>query len=87
MLISQKNVITRKDHQCWGCGNLYPKGTEMEANTSTDCGKIFTVYFCDKCVDFLETIPMIDMPETWGFGEVALEPGYEDFIKNNKVKV
>lgn len=86
MFISQKKVITNKPHKCWGCAKEYPAGTEMECNTSTDMGKIFSVYFCPTCVEFLETIPMVDMPEEWAFGELKEWYGYNEYAVKQEIK-
>ena len=44
-----KRVRTRKPHDCWGCASRFPAGSELDAVTSADGGKIFTTYWCDVC--------------------------------------
>ena len=46
---NMRRVKTRKAHRCWGCARMFPAGTKMDTVTSTDCGKIFTGYWCDVC--------------------------------------
>ncbi len=65
--ISSKRVKTRKEHYCFGCGKVFPKGTEMESHTDADGGSIYTTYLCDKCIEYLERNKDID---EFCFGEL-----------------
>jgi len=55
--IKQADIITRKDHHCWGCTFLFHKGTFMYTIISTDMGKIFTTYYCPKCQAYMNDHP------------------------------
>ena len=55
-IIGQKVVKTRKPHNCWGCTKELPIGDKVEVVTSVDGGNIMTVYWCDKCQDYLDTL-------------------------------
>lgn len=48
--ISDKLVKIRKPHNCWGCTELFPIGTNMVCVTSRDMGDIQSGYWCDKCL-------------------------------------
>ena len=47
--LSEKHVTTRKPHQCWGCTQMFPAGTEMDRVTSAEDREISTVYWCGHC--------------------------------------
>lgn len=48
-VLNDKKVVTRKPHECIGCGEIFPKGTRMNLQTSVqDCG-ICSVYTCLDC--------------------------------------
>lgn len=55
--VKDMGVITRKDHHCWGCTTLFHKGTFMTAVVSVDMGKIGTVYYCPKCMAYMDNHP------------------------------
>lgn len=40
---------TRKPHRCWGCAELFPKGSTLSFSVSTDMGSVMTAYWCDEC--------------------------------------
>ena len=51
--LSSKHVVTRKEHECWGCGILYPKKTEMHVINAVDDDKQFmTTYWCKVCQEY-----------------------------------
>lgn len=52
-IVAEKKVKTRKSHNCWGCTDEYPAGSEMKAVTCTDGGKIETIYWCNTCDSYL----------------------------------
>jgi hypothetical protein len=41
-------VITRKDHNCHGCGQVIPKGMPTYSYTNVQDG-IYTLYMCTEC--------------------------------------
>ena len=47
--LTNKLVITRKPHTCWGCAIQYPKGTKMQYLTQAEGGTILTSYWCKTC--------------------------------------
>lgn len=53
--IREKEVITRKEHKCWGCCKKFPAKTKMFLNTSiTENNEILSCYFCEDCKKYIE---------------------------------
>lgn len=53
-IISDKVVITRKNHRCSACGRLFEKGTEMRTQINTSDG-IQAWRECPTCAELLNT--------------------------------
>jgi len=56
-VIREKIVTARKEHVCFGCSEIIPKGAKgMNRQTcravSSD-KRIYSLYFCDACNDYL----------------------------------
>ena len=47
-IITQKEVITRKEQKCFGCARKFPRNTKMLRETVKD-DIIFTAYLCPTC--------------------------------------
>lgn len=47
-IISQKEVITRKEHKCFGCKRTFPRNIKMLRSCVKD-DIVFTVYLCPTC--------------------------------------
>ncbi len=47
-IITQKEVITRKEQKCFGCARKFPRNTKMLRETVKD-DIIFTSYLCPTC--------------------------------------
>ena len=47
-IITSKEVITRKEHKCFGCARKFPRNTKMLRETVKD-DEIFTAYLCSTC--------------------------------------
>jgi hypothetical protein len=54
--LSEKKIKTRKEHTCWGCVKTIPIGSNITAEVGTDGGKIATVYWCNTCLKFLDSL-------------------------------
>lgn len=52
-ILSSKDVVTRKPHNCFGCNNTYPSKTIMSRQAVIDCGTVFTSYLCDTCQEVI----------------------------------
>lgn len=76
--ISSKQVKTRAPHKCWGCGKSLPCGAKVERQTEADGGKIWSVYWCDDCMDYITSMPDRSNADEVGFGELMFD---EEYIK------
>lgn len=47
-IITQKEVITRKEQKCFGCVRKFPRNTKMLRSSIKD-DIIFTAYLCPTC--------------------------------------
>ena len=47
-IITQKEVITRKEQKCFGCVRTFPRNTKMLRETVKD-DIVFTAYLCPTC--------------------------------------
>ena len=47
-ILSHKEVITRRDHICFGCRRKFPRNTKMVRESVKD-DVVFTVYLCPTC--------------------------------------
>lgn len=47
-IISQKEVITRKEQKCFGCARKFPRNTKMLREAVKD-DIVFTAYICQTC--------------------------------------
>ena len=63
-------VKIRKPHKCWGCRHEFPKGEILETVTSSDCGKISTVYWCRICSSIMDEMDPQDVQDGFSFGEI-----------------
>ncbi len=80
-VLSSKKVKTRKEHRCWGCMRKFPAGVEMQATTCADQGTVSTAYWCDDCSEFLDTLPMWEKEDGFGYGDLLNYEEYRDKIK------
>ena len=73
-ILSQKIVKTRKEHQCWGCIEKIPVGTECDRTVTVDMGKAFSSYLCQNCMDYCnEHLDMRDYEDGLDMGFVNIE--------------
>lgn len=47
-IISQKEVVTRKEQKCFGCSRKFPSRTKMLRSCVKD-DIVFTAYLCPTC--------------------------------------
>ncbi len=80
--ISIKKVVTRKEHRCWGCGDTFPKGSNLEYTTYVDGGRISSAYWCDTCLKFLDETDFWDEQDEIDIGDLKLDSRYEPFVKS-----
>lgn len=72
------SVTTRKPHHCWGCTKEYPAKTKMRVITNTDGGCIFTSYWCQTCMDFIETLEPYQKEDGFDYGDLL---NFEEYPK------
>ena len=72
-VIRDGRLKTRKDHECHGCRETIPKGTECYSQTCVDDG-IYTIYVCDACKEYCG-----DCQECF-----EMEEAYEGYVKECK---
>lgn len=75
-LFEQREVITRKPHNCWGCTEIIPIKTKVMCVTSVDAGEFVTSYWCDICDKFLRTLDYFDCENGFVYGELKFIEGY-----------
>ena len=75
-IVSEKKVKTRVPHKCWGCTKDIPIGTLTQRVTSIDGSSMATVYWCDICQDFMDTLDSYDMQDGFAYGELSQDERY-----------
>jgi len=78
-IIRQADIITRKDHKCWGCTFLFPKGSFMFTLISVDMGKISTCYYCPKCSSYMNDHPY-DFEDGIEYGDLLNDEEYKKLL-------
>lgn len=43
----------RKPHRCFGCGKVYPPGTQMANAAYADDGSVDSCYWCETCEEYM----------------------------------
>jgi|SRR6478672_113203 len=66
--LSEKTVVTRKPHDCWGCGESFPPGSKLRYIFSIWQDEPCSIYYCDLC-DHLTDID--DCDEGYFEGDLA----------------
>lgn len=49
-----KEVVIRKDRNCFGCSRTFPKGTVMESQVIRNGKQLYTIHLCETCQDLVE---------------------------------
>ena len=44
---------TRKSHQCFGCGKVYPPDSTIVSSAYADGGTVFSAYWCETCQEYM----------------------------------
>lgn len=75
-------VKTRKEHKCHGCGEVIPIGTTIRSQTNVFDGEVYTLYMCDKCLNWCKGKNCKSCIESEDAG-----PGYiKECMRQNEVK-
>lgn len=80
-IIAQKDVKTRKEHNCFGCAREMPKGTIMRTVTGVYGGTISKSYWCSTCQEYWSI--HMEYGDTIMYGELKSEDaeGWENVRK------
>ena len=56
-VFGNKKVCTRKEHECFGCGRVFPAKTIMERQATHDeDNKIYSLYLCPTCSEIVSAM-------------------------------
>jgi hypothetical protein len=80
-IVSCKIVKIAKSHNCWGCKNKFPVGSEMEAVKQSNDGRMSTAYWCGTCSDFLMSLPSWERGTEWDYGDLLEYENYPKAVK------
>jgi hypothetical protein len=50
-------ITTRKNHNCFCCGRLFPKGSRMKSQVNADSYQINNIWTCLTCEDLISKYP------------------------------
>ncbi len=53
-ILRSKIVVTRKEHQCFGCNNIFPLGSRMHYTVSVESRDFLSAYWCLVCVAVMD---------------------------------
>lgn len=67
-VLTNKIVTIRKEQQCWGCTESFPKGTRLRYSKHVDGGVFQSAYWCRVC-DATYDDDMDPYGDGIGFGE------------------
>ena len=80
--LKNKEVKTKKSHQCWGCGYTFGAGRIMHYSVCIDEYKDFSAtYYCEICEAYL-TKNYSNFEDGIGKGELRGEEDYNEFKKD-----
>ncbi len=51
---------TRKDHQCFGCCEVIPAGSEVNVQNLSDSGQAYSLYLHPACAEIIREIESSD---------------------------
>ena len=75
-VIGMKYVTVRVKHECWGCMDFIPRGTTVNRVTGVWDGRISSVYWCDTCQTFMDTLDHYDLENGFEYGALSEMPDY-----------
>ncbi len=70
-ILVSKDVITKKEHNCWGCGRKFPKGSKLTFVKGVDSGEFASAYWCQTCNEYWNRNMSYD--DEIGYGELKSE--------------
>ena len=84
-ILESKDVITKKEHNCFGCGRKFSKGSKLNFTKSVDGGEFSSAYWCKTCQEYWER--NMKYCDEIGYGELKSEDfeGWEIIRKEIEV--
>lgn len=84
--LRQKEIITRKDDNCWGCKKFLPKGTEVVLAVSKYNKEFINAKWCQECLLKMADIPFELYPvDGIAYGEfITIEKQFRKQSKQRK---
>lgn len=63
-ILRWENRITRKPHKCFGCGKVYPPGSQMAYGAYKTAGpSVYGVYWCKICEEYMSRYFVADVDD------------------------
>lgn len=84
-IISSRTVITRKPHQCHGCGSRFEAKTIMTYVANNNDGDFFDAYWCLPCYAFYKTLTYEDIGDGLYVGDLRNYSKYKSFSEEHKL--
>jgi hypothetical protein len=72
IVLSDRNVVTRKSHMCFGCLRTFPKGMKMHYQTNIYDGSFCAIYSCPTCDALMKYLEPSDEGYEEGFVDYEL---------------
>lgn len=69
-VLNPHKVVTRKEHQCFGCCRFFPPKSIMQRSGVSDGGTVWTCYLCETCSDISRSMRYGD---EFGMGDLNQE--------------
>jgi hypothetical protein len=60
---------TRKEHRCYGCLEMIPKGSQAQHDTGRIGGDFYSSYLCSLCVEYVSKYDDYKDPLDGGYFE------------------
>jgi hypothetical protein len=71
MILSTRDVITRKEHDCAGCARTFPSYTKLNVIVWVDMGKAHNHYWCSTCQEYWRLY--MESDDEIGVGDLRFE--------------
>lgn len=85
ILFKSKEVLTRKEHLCWGCAEKFPPKSRMVKQDGKYDNEVSTTYWCRMCFAYIKTLS--DTEDGFVFAEFKYEDSYHKFKNSVKAKL
>jgi len=79
-IITSKQVIIRKERECWGCERIFAPKSKMLTVVCADSGEITKAYWCERCQEFIDTLELWEKEDGFGKGDLLNYDEYREEI-------